>query len=90
MPWSQLGRNSVLVHVSRGNTKPLHRIKSHANVDGWSVSQTFSTAQESSHHILKLFGMLKLNFNMPIVKPGRHSPAVPEQSKGMALLTTTH
>ncbi len=50
-----LGGNSVLVHMSRGNTKPLHHIKSCANVDGWSVSQTFSTAQESSHHILKTF-----------------------------------
>ncbi len=51
----RLGGNSVQVHMSRGNTKPLHHIKSRANVDGWSVSQTFSTAQESSHHILKTF-----------------------------------
>ncbi len=48
-----LGRNSVLVDMSCVNMKPLHLIKSRANVDGWSVSQTFSTAQESSHHILK-------------------------------------
>ncbi len=40
----RLGLNSVPVHMSRGNTKPLHCIKSCANVDGWSVSQTFSTA----------------------------------------------
>ncbi len=50
-----IGCNSVLVHMSRGITKPLHHIKSHANVDGWSVSETFSTGQESSHHILKTF-----------------------------------
>ncbi len=55
MPRSQLSGNSVLVHMSYGNTKPLDHIKSCANVDGWSVGQTFSTGQESSHHILKTY-----------------------------------
>ncbi len=70
MPWSQLGGNSVPVHMSHGNTKPLHRIKSRVNVDGWSISQTFSIDQESSHHILNPL-MLKLNFNMPKVEKAK-------------------
>ncbi len=37
-----LGGNSVLVHMSLGNLKPLRRIKSGANIDSWSVSQTLS------------------------------------------------
>ncbi len=90
-----LGCNSVPVHMSRGNTKPLHHIKSKASVDGSSVSQTFSTAQESSHHILNTL-MLKLNFNMPKVKKARKtqkrdrspSPEVSEWSTESAQATT--
>ncbi len=51
----RLGDNLVLVHMSCGNPKPLRHIKTRVNIDGWSVSQTFSTTQESSHHILKTY-----------------------------------
>ncbi len=95
MPQLQFGGNSVTVHMSHGNMKPLHCIKSCAKVDGWSVSQTFSTAQESFHHILNTL-MLKLNFNMPKVKKSRKtqnrnrspSPEVSERSTESAQATT--
>ncbi len=81
-----LSRNSVPVHLSHDNTQLLHHIKSQANIDGWLISQTFSTGQKSSHHILNTL-MLKLNFNMPKVKKARKtkkrdrspSPAVSER-----------
>ncbi len=72
--------NSAPVHMSPGNTKPLHYIESRANVDGWSVSDT--SPQFLSHHIVNTFGMLKLNFNM--LKGRKTQPAVSERSKGMA------
>ncbi len=75
--------------MSCGNTKSLHHIKRRANVDSWSISQTFSTA----HHILKTFWMLKLNINMLKCKKGRKtqkrdkspSPTVSEWSPESAL-----
>ncbi len=70
------------------NTKPGHCIKRSVNVDGWSGSQTFSTVQDSSHHICFNTFMLKLDFIMPKVKQGRKTqkrdrspcPAVSERS----------
>ncbi len=46
-----LSGNSVLVHMSHGITKPLRPIKNCANMDGWSVSQTFSKCQETRSNI---------------------------------------
>ncbi len=48
------------------NMKPWHCIKNRTNIDSWSVSKTFSTGQDSSHHILNT-----LILNMPKVKKAR-------------------
>ncbi len=88
-PNSVATRSQYTCHVV--NMKPRHRIKSCVNIDGWSVSQTFSTAHDRSHHILNT-----LILNMPSVKKARKtqkrdsspSPAVSECSTESAQTTT--